>query len=198
MEENNLNKKNGNLVVIIVTVVLVIISFVCGYFLCSALNKKEETKCNAPVEIVEDQPVKATINPMDNIIVNLYGGGYIYYIVDGSLYYLEADYLEDGRYFLLTYSPCVKGEKSDYCNMNEIYKRNSVKVDGIVDVEKVRLLHRPGATDESFAPFAVDKAGNAYIIDKTTATKYYGNNNVDDIISDTAVLLKDGTTETIK
>ena len=135
---------------------------------------------------------------MDYLVVNLYGGGYVYYVVDGYLYYLEADLLDGGRYFLLTYTPCVNGEQSDCCDGNPIYKRNAVKVSGIDNVEKVRLLHKPGATDESFSTFAVDKAGNAYIIDKTIATKYYGNNDVADILSDMQVLLKDGSIKTIQ
>lgn len=210
--------KDNKIIYIVITILLVVGAFAGGYFLHGSLSKgetekettnstgseittksEEETTDSTGGEITsKSEEVNKTTNAMDNMVVNLYGGGYIYYVVNGSLYYLEAELLNDGRYFLLTYSPCVKGEQSDYCNGNPVYKRNAVKVDGIENVEKIRLLHRPGATDESFSTFAVDKEGNAYIINKTNATKYYGNNDVEDIISDTQVLLKDGTTKAIK
>ena len=201
-------KKKNNLVTIIISAVLVLVAFVGGYFLSATLNNNEKTKCDAPIEDeskekskdeVKEETKKAT-SVMDNIVVNLYDGGYVYFISDSSLYYIEADLLEDNRWFLLTYAPCLRqdqGIDAEYCYGNPVYERKAVKVEGIENVDKVRLLHRPGATDESFETFAIDQTGNAYIINKITATKYYGNNDVEDLLDENTVVLKDGSTKTI-
>lgn len=197
-------KKNNKIIYIVIAVVIVIAAFGGGYLLHGALNK-EETKCEAKDTNTgtDTKPVeeKKSTEVMDNIAVNLYGGGYIYFILDDSLYYLEADLLEDGRYFLLTYAACLRddaGDEAPYCDGNPIYKRKAVKVAGIENVTKIRVLHRPGATDESFETFAITEDGNAYILRQATAEKYYGNNDVEDLISERTVLLKDGTTKTIE
>ena len=213
MMEDVQEKKDNKIIYIIIVVLLIIGAFAGGYFLNGSLNsskcneeqentnKDKQDKTNTDVTPIEKTETKPSSKPMDNIVVNLYGGGYVYYIYNNDAYYLKADLLDDSRWFLLTYSPCLREDKGDnaaYCEGNPVYNREAVKVEGITDVVKLRLLHRPGATDESFETFAVDKTGNAYIIRDGVATKYYGNNDVEDILSDMQVLLKDGTTKTIE
>ena len=135
---------------------------------------------------------------MDNIVVNLYVGGYVYFIADGYAYYLQADLLDDGRWFLLTHSDCLRDGNSDYCKGNPVYGRKAVKVEGVDSVLRLKLTHKPGATDESFATFAIDATGNIYQLNGNKATKYYGNNDVEDMISENEVILKDGTHKNIK
>lgn len=219
---NEVNQKNKKSPVLLIVIVILIVGAFIGGFLTKGMlssekenkekeksenvenvEKTENTEKTEPtenVEIKEITEIKTNSPVMDNIVVNLYGGGYIYFLLDNDAYYLKADLMEDGRFFLLTYAPCLRDnpdEDASYCDGNPIYKRKAIKVEGIEDVVKLRLLHRPGATDESFETFAVDKVGNAYIIKDGVATKYYGNNDVEDILSDTQVLLKDGTKKTI-
>lgn len=205
MEEMK-EKKDNKIIYIIIVVLLVIGAFAGGYFLNGSSNSKEECKdeqdkTDKDVTPVDNKDTKTSGNPMDQIVVNLYGGGYVYFIYENDAYYLKADLLDGSRWFLLTYSPCLREDKGDeaaHCEGNPVYNRKATKVEGLTDVIKLRLLHRPGATDESYETFAVDKSGNAYIIKEGVATKYYGNNDVEDILSDTQVLLKDGTTKTIE
>lgn len=226
MEENNNEEKYETIKqektkvgigMYIIVAALIITAFFLGFVVKGMLkddgtktnkeeSKKEENtenveKDNKQEQDVEPQQETSATSPMDNIVVNLYGGGYIYYISEGKAYYLKADSLENGRWFLLTYAPCLRddhqGDDKAYCDGNEVYKRRAVKVEGIDTVVKLRLLHRPGAKDESFETFAIDKLGKVYIIKDGIASIYYEAEVVEDILFENQVLLKDGTIKTI-
>ena len=181
----NQTKKSGGLLWLLV-IVLIIGSFFGGFFVNDVLesNKEKDTKEEEKKEETKEE-VKETILAKDRIIVNTAGAGYIYYVDNDNLYYMALNMLNDGsyRFVQVSFYECINGGTSSYCEGNKpYYHAVPVKVDGIGEVSRVKIISGPG-TGESFQAIAIGKNGNIYELKGNTASEIYKGGDATDIVS---------------
>ncbi len=197
--ENTKTNSSGQFVILLFAFILVIAAFVGGYFVRdNDVFKTEKKEENEVIETTET--TSKTVPTMDQFAINGYGDEIKFYMIDnGSVYYMYGNYAT--RDILLTHSSCLYDGSGDYCKGNPTYTKKATKVEGLSNVVRLKVYNSCFTTGEGFDVFAITEDGNIYRIVANTAMKVFGDNNVDDMLTQTyqdgnyvtEVLLKDGT-----
>ncbi len=183
MGENE--KKKSSKILLLAFLLLIIFCFLGGYFLGASRKEtsKESCKKEEKEEKKEEEPKEDVIPLKDRFVINSYGYELYFYIIDnGSLYYMYGDLSDSVRDIILTHSGCLSNNTGEYCKGNPEYSKEAVKIETLENVRRVKLFNAPGATDESFAVFAITEDGNVYMVNKEKASIYKDTKNVDDMI----------------
>jgi len=173
------------LFVVLLAIIFVLMGFATGYVIGEELGKKE-VKCPKQTEEKKEEEKKeeVKVDATEKMIINLYGAeGYLYYISDGDVYYLDATNIGNDRLFYLTHAACMADNSSEYCKGNPPYSKKATKVEGLSNVIKLKIFNKSGATDESFEAYALDSNGKAYTLNGTKATVVANEGFITDIVA---------------
>ena len=192
-------KKRKGVLITILVILLPVVSFFGG-FLAKGMMKEDKKEKNIEEKDNKEEK-KEEIPVTDKFIVNLYTDSVGVYVVDnGELYYLKAEEMEDGRFFLLTHSGCLSDGTSSYCKGNPIYSKKAVKIEGLTNVKRVKLFTGYKSDGENFQVYAITEDGNVYEINSNKKGEIAYTDVVDMVgDKDNKIVLKrkDGTQKTI-
>ena len=189
--ENIEEKKRGNgLLITIVVILLLIASFFGGFFVKGLVTKDE--KKEEPKKEEKKEEKKDNIPVTDKFLVNMFINSTGVYVIDnGDLYFLEAEEIESGRFFLLTHSGCLSNGSSDYCKGNPIYSKRPEKVEGLSNVVRIKLFNGNRSGGEDPQVYAITASGDVYEInDSKVGTLAF--TGVEDMVGteDVGIMLK--------
>ena len=145
-------KDKNKTALILIVIVLIAVSFCCGYFI-SAMSNKKDVNENAPTDKTENsenskETNKEIIKVTDQYVINTFGDVLRYYIVsNGKVYYKISKESFAGL------NVCPKDK--EYCKYNSTYNNEVTEISDISDAKRIKMVSDIHSSDESFIYFVI-------------------------------------------
>ena len=145
-------KDNNKIVLILIGIVLIAVSFGCGYYI-SNMNNKKNVNENASTKKEENlvdsnETQEEVIKVTDQYAINTYGDVLRYYIIsNGRVYYK----ISKDNFAGLNVCPNDK----EYCKHNSTFNNDVTEISEISDAKKIKMVSDIHASGERFIYFVI-------------------------------------------